>query len=246
MAAAIIGAITANQDDSDDSDDDEIEEPLADYDNLTWCTDLEVRIASSGDTQTILDVLTKYELREIRNNKKFSGRATADFTLLAKQVWQNNAVCLHSHVRMNERACPGQLDMPEVEVRSCYIAFLGYDSDGSGGLDEEELVRALNACAIKTQRDDPALLAAMSANATIGAWLWIADRMHCAAIHSCAAAALAAVAAAAAPAAVAAAAAAMVVAGPATGCVMCDVRRAQCSVMCVLGQMSSTSWSCAS
>ena len=103
-------------------------------------------MASAGDTQSIAEISSKYELRELRNYRKVSGRTQTDYTDLSKQ-----------------------LEMTELEVRACHIAFLAYDIDGSGGLDAGELMMALRGCGISdaVKVSDPALIAAMSHDRTI-------------------------------------------------------------------------------
>ena len=82
-----------NEDENDNADEDgdgeeiELSDDLGtDFNRVTRCSELLVRNASSGDTEATTDIQMMYELRELRNNKKVSGRADADLAELAKQV----------------------------------------------------------------------------------------------------------------------------------------------------------------
>ena len=66
--------------------DDDEKMATVDPEKLAECSNLDVRIASSGEPEAIQTILDKYELREIRNNKKLSGRTRLDLSTLSKQV----------------------------------------------------------------------------------------------------------------------------------------------------------------
>ena len=107
-------------------DEDEDVEEAVDIDVLTSPSNFLVRMASAGDKESIKTVQLMYELRELRNFGRVSGRAQQDLTALAQK-----------------------LEMTLLEAHTCWIAFLAYDKDGSGDLDAEEIRQAMKVCAIE-------------------------------------------------------------------------------------------------
>ena len=75
-----------NEEQDGDREEREVSDDHGDINRVTRCSELLVRNASSGDTEATTDIQMMYELRELRNNKKVSGRADADLAELAKQV----------------------------------------------------------------------------------------------------------------------------------------------------------------
>ena len=114
---AVLNAIKTTkeeeQEDQENREDDDRSEYEIDFeldDGVLNCSPHLVRMASSGDSQSIQLIKAIYEIRELRNYNRVSGRANMGKLL---------------------PALAQKLGMSKVEAKAYYIAFLAYDIDAS-------------------------------------------------------------------------------------------------------------------
>ena len=93
----MVGAMMGNKKDDDDDDDDDAEFHVIE-DVSTHVHEMIIRMAASGDTDSVNTVRLTYDLRELRHKEMMSGRAHADMKELAQK-----------------------LSMPEVQWVQCWV-----------------------------------------------------------------------------------------------------------------------------
>ena len=163
MVGAMMGNQEAHKREEDDSDIDDGENFQGNSGRVSGkMSDMLVRMASSGDTESIETVRMTYELRELWATQKARARQYVqrhpDMCSSEQSrrepsngawVMRTHAVtCMPTRTKVSGRANANmvelstKLDMTEVEVRACYVAFLAYDVDGSGMEPSAEGTRA--------------------------------------------------------------------------------------------------------
>ena len=120
-AAAVIAAIASERRKMREAEDgEEFDAAHDEGEEAFQITPELVRMASSGDQGSIEHIKTVHKIRELKFRVQDPGRV--------------------QNMDMSELA--QKLGMSRIEANACHIAFLAYDVDGSGRLDQDEAFQA--------------------------------------------------------------------------------------------------------
>ena len=153
MAAAIVGAVSqqliakaheVNGIDDVIHHDEDVEDACADHTGWGHHSKQTVHMAASGETESIRRVVMTHRIRALRAESEV-GQTLSSPEFATMQ---------------NLREIAKKRETTWTEVWMIYIAFLAFDTDGSGELEREEIAVAMKACGVPFRESEAAGLKA--------------------------------------------------------------------------------------